>query len=85
MPADLLQQIADSASSSMGYPVEILNPDPQTGLIGIKFDETALGEDGAIETCVFNFYLPTEAYSYMTSIEVTTKAGPHNETTTIEL
>ena len=55
MPQDLLQEIADSANSTMGYPVQILNPDPQTGLIGIKFDETALGEDGTIETCLFNF------------------------------
>jgi len=87
LPEDLLQQIADSANSTMGYPVQILNPDPQTGLIGIKFDETALGEDGSIETCLFNFYLPQEALGYMTAIEisVTTKAGQSNVTTTISL
>lgn len=83
LPHEVLQIIADSASSTMGYPVEVVDPDPQTGLRGIKFDETALGEDGVIESCNFTFTIPPDNYEDMESVSVTTKAGTGIETTTI--
>ncbi len=72
---EALQQIADSATSTFGYPVEIVNPDPQTGLIGIKFDETALGEDHVMETCVFTITMDNAVIEGAISITITTKAG----------
>ncbi|MEW6534220.1 MAG: type II secretion system protein [Candidatus Auribacterota bacterium] len=84
LPHDVLQLIADSASSTMGYPVVVVDPDPQTGLRGIKFDETALGEDGVIESCNFTFSVPIEHYNNMDSVSVTTKAGQGIYTTTVD-
>ena len=85
LPLDVLQAIADSAQSTYGYPVEVVNPDPQTGLIGIKFDETALGEDGSIELCTFRFDLPNYVFETMDNLSVTTKAGTNATTTVITL
>ncbi|MDX9703504.1 MAG: prepilin-type N-terminal cleavage/methylation domain-containing protein [Candidatus Auribacterota bacterium] len=85
LPLNVLQAIADSAQSTYGYPVEVVNPDPQTGLIGIKFDETALGEDGAIELCTFRFDLPNDVFGNMENISVTTKAGTSVRTTVVSL
>lgn len=85
LPLDVLQAIADSAASTYGYPVEVVNPDPQTGLIGIKFDETELGEDGAIELCNFAFSVPNYVFDTMDAISVTTKAGTGIHTTEISI
>ncbi len=85
LPIAVLQAIADSAQSTYGYPVEVVNPDPQTGLIGIKFDETELGEDGAIELCTFRFDLPNYVFETMDNISVTTKASTNATTTVITL
>ncbi|MBU0620195.1 hypothetical protein KKB14_03960 [Patescibacteria group bacterium] len=72
LPAEAREMAAATATSTFGYPVEIVNPDPTTGISGIKFDETNLGEDGHKETCTFEYTIPT---SSLTDMTVGTKAG----------
>ncbi len=75
LPLEILQQAAVTASSTNGYPIEIVDPDPQTGYFGLKFDETALGEDGIIENCIFTFTVPTESLNNVGDFIISTKAG----------
>ena len=77
LPEDAWDMAEDTATSDGGYPIEIGN-DPTTGVAGIKFDETNLGEDGVQETEMFGFTIPTE---YVEAITVATKAG-HSYATT---
>lgn len=71
IPEDAWAMAAATASSTGDYPVEI-GEDPTTGVSGLKFDETELGEDGVIETQTFSFSIPNE---YLQELEVATKAG----------
>ncbi|MCP5461702.1 MAG: type II secretion system protein [bacterium] len=80
-----LAMVASTMWSSYDWPIEIVYPDPQTGLIGVKFDETELGEDGAIETAVLMLSLPASIAESLTAFSVTTKAGTSNVTSDISL
>ncbi|MBI4581746.1 MAG: VWA domain-containing protein [Planctomycetes bacterium] len=60
-----------TAASGGGYPVSI-GTDPKTGVSGIKFDGTTLGEDGQVQTESFSFSIPDE---YLKQMTVATKAG----------
>ena len=62
-----------TAESQGGYFVETVSPDPKTGFSGIKFDETALGEDGVVETEWFTFEVPSSCN--LGGIDVACKAG----------
>ncbi|MBN1259607.1 MAG: hypothetical protein JXB35_02910 [Anaerolineae bacterium] len=55
--------------------------DPTLGITGIKFEdgEPNLGEDGAVETDIFQFTLPTDNIGYA-PIQVGTKAGQNRIT-----
>lgn len=65
-----------TATSSGGYPVEV-GTDPTTGLGGVKFDETTLGENGQVQTQTFEFSVPDE---YLTEMVIGTKAGKGADT-----
>ncbi|HNQ21692.1 MAG TPA: VWA domain-containing protein [Phycisphaerae bacterium] len=60
-----------TASSGGGYPVETGN-DPTTGVAGLKFDETSLGDDGQVQTESFGFTISND---YLAQMTVATKAG----------
>ncbi len=60
-----------SISSSEGWSNEFCDPDPTTGLSGLKFDDTALGEDGAIETATVQFVVD----ELVNNFNIATKAG----------
>ncbi len=71
-PAALATALA-TASSQGGYPVLTVNPDPHTGLIGIKWEGTCLGESGGVETEWFSFEVPNTVP--VTGASVGCKAG----------
>ncbi len=62
-----------TAESQGGYSVSNVSPDPKTGYSGIKFDETAPGEDGVVETEWFTFEVPSSCN--LSEIDVVCKAG----------
>ncbi len=70
LPAEAQALAEATATSEGGYPVSF-GLDPTTGVSGLKFDETALGEGGA-ETERFSFSVPNASLKDMT---VATKAG----------
>ena len=74
LPSCARSKASSTAASQGGYPVEIVNPDPKTGFRGIKFDETALGEGGAVETEWFSFQVPHSCG--VDDVDVACKAGP---------
>jgi len=71
LPPGAQAMAAATAMSSGGYPVEV-GTDPTTGVNGLKFDETSLGENGKVETDTFQFTIPDE---YLRDMVVGTKAG----------
>ncbi len=73
VPSAALATALATASSQYGHPVSIINPDPHTGLVGIKFEETDLGENGVVETEWFSFHVPRYT---VYSTEVACKSGP---------
>ena len=76
LPDSAVATAAATATSDGGYPVEIVGPDPTTGISGIKFDEAVLGEDGMVETQTFTFQVPSDALIRdAQSITIATKAG----------
>ncbi|MEE8170933.1 MAG: VWA domain-containing protein [Phycisphaerae bacterium] len=74
LPASARATALATATSQGNNLVEIVNPDPKTGLSGIKFDETTLGENGVAETEWFKFRVP--ATSNVNQIDIASKAGP---------
>jgi len=73
VPAWTLSYALSTAHCQGSYTITSVNPDPQTGLVAIKF-EGELGEDGAVETKWFSLSVPTNACS---SVKVACKAGPN--------
>lgn len=71
LPSGAWASAGATAVSSEGYPVEV-GVDPTTGVGGVKFDETNLGEDGQVQTQTFEFSIPD---MYLTEMVVGTKAG----------
>jgi len=71
LPPGAWAMAAATAASSGGYPIET-GVDPTTGVGGLKFDESALGEDGQVETDTFEFTVPDE---FLREMVVATKAG----------
>ncbi|MBU0717146.1 MAG: VWA domain-containing protein, partial [Planctomycetes bacterium] len=71
LPEGAHEMAAATATSEGGYPIEV-GTDPQTGVSGIKFDETNLGEDGVAQSETFTFVIPNDQLAYL---EVATKAG----------
>lgn len=71
LPEGAWDMAASTATSSEGYPVEV-GTDPTTGLGGVKFDETSLGEDGQAQTQTFEFTVPDE---FLSELVVGSKAG----------
>ncbi|MGD8450239.1 MAG: VWA domain-containing protein [Phycisphaerae bacterium] len=74
LPASALSLANSTAGSMNNHPHSIVNPDPQTGLVGIKFEDTTLGEDGVSETEWFAFDVP--ASSYVSDVDIVCKASP---------
>jgi Flp pilus assembly protein TadG len=64
LPEDAWSMAEATASSSGGWPVET-GTDPKTGVSGLKYDETELGEDGVVETATFSFMVPEDALGQM--------------------
>lgn len=66
-----------TATSGGGYPVSTGN-DPTTGVAGLKFDGTTLGEDGTVESDTFTFKVPNDTLKDL--MVVATKAGQTADT-----
>lgn len=77
LPEDAWSMAQSTATSGGGYPVST-GVDPTTGVAGLKFDETSLGEDGAVETEDFSFKVPNDCLKYL--MVVGTKAGGEADT-----
>jgi len=73
LPASAQASASATATSPGNYPTEWVDPDPTTGVTGLKFDETTLGEDQVVESETFNWTVPT---GEVTTVTVATKAGP---------
>lgn len=75
LPEGAIEMAVETARAGGGYEIEIVYPDSTTGIFGIKFDETVLGEDGRVETEFFEFEVPLEAIGDSFTMEVGTKSG----------
>jgi Flp pilus assembly protein TadG len=72
LPEGAWGMAGDTASSGGGYPIEF-GEDPDTGVTGLKFDETSqIGEEGGIDAETFTF---TIANGYLSEMQIGTKAG----------
>jgi Flp pilus assembly protein TadG len=80
LPSSARATAASTAQSQGGYSVSIVTPDPRTGVYGIKFDNTALGEGGVAETEWFSFEVPSS--SNVDDIVIATKAGSGSQSVT---
>lgn len=77
LPQSAWAMAESTASSGGGYPVST-GQDPTTGISGLKFDGTTLGEDGAVESDTFSFKVPNEGLKDL--MVVATKAGQGADT-----
>lgn len=77
MPESAWALAESTASSGGGYPVST-GQDSTTGVSGLKFDETSLGEDGQVETDTFSFSVPNDSLKDL--MVVATKAGGEADT-----
>ncbi|MFC1667922.1 type II secretion system protein [Chlamydiota bacterium] len=67
----------ETAISGQVYDTEIVDPDPITGISGLKF-ELSLGEDGIVQTEFFEFSIPSSVFddgNFVLTIDTGTKAG----------
>jgi len=78
LPASVEATALATATSGGGYPVSF-GVDPTTGVLGLKFDETALGEGGVVQTEWFSFSVPNESLQAL-NLAVATKAGGLKDT-----
>jgi Flp pilus assembly protein TadG len=74
LPGSAISTALSTATSQYGHPATSIYPDPVTGLVGIKFEDTTTGEDGVSETEWFSFEVPVG--SGITGTTVACKAGP---------
>lgn len=79
VPSSEFSLVRQTASNSRGYPMSIVDPDPTTGIRGLKVDECTLGENGAQESMTVSFRLTTGSTA---TITVATKAGTGTGRTT---
>lgn len=77
LPNEALAMAEATATSGGGYPVSV-GTDPTTGVTGLKFDETSLGEDGQQQSEIFSFSIPNECLNAL--MTVATKAGTGSDT-----
>lgn len=76
LPQGTWETAAATAASGGNYNVEY-GVDPTTGVGGIKFDGTTLGEDGVSETDTFEFTISDDKLG---TVSLATKAGPDADT-----
>lgn len=84
LPADAIDMAAETVRTSGRYNIEIVLPDPDTGIFGVKLETKGgqgLGENGIVETEFFEFEVPLEAIGDSFTMEVGTKAGESIEIT----
>lgn len=74
VPPGALSVAYNTAQTQGTYNLELINPDPKSGVVGLKF-EGILGENGQVETHWFSFEVPHG--TSMSAINVVSKAGPN--------
>ncbi|PKK90394.1 MAG: hypothetical protein CVV64_08500 [Candidatus Wallbacteria bacterium HGW-Wallbacteria-1] len=75
LPPEVANDVVESAGAKNNkYPFEFVEPDPVTGVTGLKFDEQTLGEDGIVESETYHFTVKLPSGT-LAQIVVATKSG----------